>query len=230
MSSNRNVPAPSVQQHSPARCPVPSRRTEAAAAPRRCSTRPRVGGLVVPWISYQHGEHAMFGTVDPVKASRALTHRLCQICGQQLDERFCLAVRPMDVRVGFAAEPALHPECLAYSKQHCPMLNGTAAAYRTTSAAITHPAGRPCNDPGCPCPEIIGPDEGHAARSGRPADDFDAWMIDISNYRIKSAPGRPRVLLGVDLDVPVLRIRPIRRTPRPELDRLRALVSAVLDL
>ncbi|MFF2378402.1 cell envelope biogenesis protein OmpA [Streptomyces xiamenensis] len=229
MPSSDNEPAPSEQPNNPARCPVSNERSEAPFIPSRCASRPRVGGLVIPWVSYQHGEHAMFGTVDPIKARRALTHRLCQICGEQLDERFCLAVRPMDVRIGYAPEPALHPECLAYSKQHCPMLNGTAPTYRTTPVATTHPAARPCDEPGCPCPKVA-TDEGHSVRSGRPADDFDAWMIDISNYRIKSAAGRPGVLLGVDLDVPVLRIRPIRRTPRPELDQLRSLMNAVLDL
>lgn len=185
--------------------------------PIRCSSRPRVGGLVIPWISYEHGGHATFGTLDPIKARRALVHHLCQVCGERLEERFCLTVRPMDVRIGFAPEPALHPECLAYSKQQCPMLNGTAATYRTSSAT----AGRPCDEPGCSCPKIA-PDEHHSVRSGRPADDFDAWIIDIANYRLKTEPKQPNVLLGLDLAVPTLRIRPIRRNPRPELAQLLA--------
>ncbi|MCM2430920.1 cell envelope biogenesis protein OmpA [Streptomyces sp. RKAG337] len=198
----------------------------ALPTPIRCNSRPRVGGLVVPWISYEHGGHATFGTIDPVKAHRALAHRLCQVCGQRLEERFCLAVRPMDVRIGFAPEPALHPECLAYSKQQCPMLSGAAATYRTSSATAKHPAGRPCDDPGCSCPKIA-PDEGHSARSGRPADDFDAWMIDIANYRLKKGPRQPNVLLGLDLAVPVLRIRPIRRNPRPDVAELLTLVRSL---
>lgn len=219
----------SSQHPAPPPCPASGRRAVQAAGPSvpiRCRSRQLVGGLVVPWISFQHGGHSAFGTIDAVRAQQALTERLCQVCGEELEERFCLAVRPMDVRVGFASEPALHPECLAYSKLRCPMLNGSAATYRTSSSLARHPAGRPCDDPSCPCLEVA-PDQGHSARSGRPADDFDAWMIDSAHYRIKTAPDRPNVLLGVDLAVPVLRVRAIRRNPRPELDRFRALISAL---
>ncbi|MFE9428996.1 cell envelope biogenesis protein OmpA [Kitasatospora sp. NPDC006697] len=228
-STTSTVPEASTQHVASPLCPALGGRAVQAAGPPvpiRCRERQLVGGLVVPWISYEHGGHSAFGTVDAVRAQQALAERLCQVCGEQLEERFCLAVRPMDVRVGFAPEPALHPECLAYSKQRCPMLNGTATTYRASSMLARHPAGRPCDDLNCPCLEAV-PDEGHSARSGRPADDFDAWMIDTSHYRIKTAPDRPHVLLGVDLAVPVLRIRPIRRNPQPELDRLLALFSAL---
>jgi hypothetical protein len=90
--------------------------------PARCRARPRFGGLVAPWISFQHGGHVAFGVFDPARRDRVLSHGLCQICGQPLEERVCLVVRPMDVRAGYVAEPALHPECLAYSRKQCPML------------------------------------------------------------------------------------------------------------
>jgi hypothetical protein len=157
--------------------------------------------------------------------------RLCQICGQRLEERICLTVRPMDVRAGFAPEPGLHPECLAYAAKGCPMLNGAAAAYRRSPVTAGHPAGRPCNDPSCPCPQIA-PGDDHEVRSGRPADDWDSWMIAPTSYRVKPDPQRPGTLLGLDLNVPVLRIRPLRRNPEPRLeageaDRLRATLRAL---
>ncbi|TLQ39278.1 cell envelope biogenesis protein OmpA [Streptomyces marianii] len=192
--------------------------------PVRLLHRPRVGGLVVPFISYAHGGHALFGSVNPLRRAEALLCRLCQICGHRLEERFCLAVRPMDVRAGAAPEPGLHPECLAYSTAACPMLNGAVSEYRSTSATTSHPAGRPCGDPSCPCPRIAS-DAQHEIRSGRPADDWDSWMIRGSHYRLKRDPDRPHLLgglLGVDLDVPVLRVRPLRRTPSPRLDRTQA--------
>ncbi|MEW1760405.1 cell envelope biogenesis protein OmpA [Streptomyces cyaneofuscatus] len=189
--------------------------------PMRCLERPRIGGLVVPFISYVHGGAAIFGSVDPRRRTEALLRRLCQICGQRLDERVCLTVRPMDVRAGVATEPGLHPECLAYTVKACPMFSGTATHYRTTPASIRHPAGRPCDDPACPCPRIA-PDEQHEIRSGRPADDWDTWMIRAEHYRIEPDPKQPERLLGVDLDVPVLRVRPLRRAPRPRLDHAQA--------
>ncbi|WP_329020496.1 cell envelope biogenesis protein OmpA [Streptomyces sp. NBC_01601] len=189
--------------------------------PVRCLGRPRVGGLVVPFISYEHGGSALFGSVDPRRRVQALLCRLCQICGQPLDERVCLTVRPMDVRAMTAPEPGLHPECLAYTAKACPMLSGAAKEYRATPATVNHPAGRPCSDPACPCPRIA-PDGQHAIRSGRPADDWDSWMIRAGDYRIKRDPQQAERLLGVDLDVPVLRVRPLRRNPRPRLDREQA--------
>lgn len=189
--------------------------------PVRLLGRPRVGGLVVPFISYEHAGAALFGSVDPRRHAEALLRRLCQICGQRLDERICLVVRPMDVRAGIAPEPGLHPECLAYTAKACPMLSGTATHYRTRAASVRHPAGKPCRDPDCPCPRIA-PDEQHEIRSGRPADDFDSWMLRAENYRMKKDPQRPERLLGVDLDVPVLRIRPLRRAPRPRFDNEQA--------
>ncbi|MEU5417762.1 cell envelope biogenesis protein OmpA [Streptomyces sp. NPDC020667] len=199
--------------------------------PVRCLGRPRVGGLVVPFTSYEHNGSAAFGTVDPRRRAQALLHRLCQICGEQLEERICLAVRPMDVRAGFAPEPALHPECLVYSAKGCPMLNGAATVYRGSAVTINHPAGRPCDDPACPCPRI-GPDDHHELRSGRPADDWDSWMIPHTSYRLKRDPQQPKVLLGLDLDVPVLRVRPLRRNPRPRLDAAQAeqLLAALREL
>ncbi|MFJ4700558.1 cell envelope biogenesis protein OmpA [Streptomyces sp. NPDC088768] len=189
--------------------------------PVRCLSRPRVGGLVVPFVSYEHGGHAVFGSVDPRRRALALLHRLCQICGEPLQERFCLAVRPMDVRLGAAPEAGLDPECLAYTAKACPMLNGSASEYRGAPVGVAHPAGRPCGDPGCPCPPIA-PDAQHQARSGRPADDWDAWMIRRAHYRLKQDPEQPGRLLGIDLDVPVLRVRPLRRAPRPRPEAAQA--------
>ncbi|MGI5397055.1 hypothetical protein [Streptomyces sp. CA-251251] len=89
---------------------------------------------------------------DAERALTALLRRLCQICGQPLDERCYLIVRPADVVRGCSPEPALHPECLPYTAAHCPMLNGTATHYRRRPVLAGHPAGRPCTDPSCPCP------------------------------------------------------------------------------
>ncbi|SEB60064.1 cell envelope biogenesis protein OmpA [Streptomyces melanosporofaciens] len=180
----------------------------------------------MPWITLEHNGQVVFGAIDHRKRYLALTRRMCQICGQRLADRIYLLVRPMDVDAGYIAEPAVHPECLGYAKQHCPMLNGQASHYRRSSLLATHPAGRPCSDPDCPCPDTESSD--HDARSGQPADDWDAWMITPANYRLKAGPQGD--LLGLDLDISVLKIRPIRRSRHVDLDKELCLMRQLLGL
>ncbi|WP_193581965.1 cell envelope biogenesis protein OmpA [Streptomyces mobaraensis] len=137
----------------------------------------------------------------------------------------------MDVKVGAAPEPGLDPECLAYTAKACPMLNGSASEYRGSPVGVAHPVDRPCSDPGCSCPRIV-PDAQHEVRSGRPADDWDAWMIRSAHYRLKLDQDQPGALLGIDLSVPVLRARPLRRAPRlrlepTQIEQLRAALRAL---
>ncbi|MFJ8752329.1 cell envelope biogenesis protein OmpA [Streptomyces sp. NPDC102441] len=154
----------------------------------------------------------MFGSLDPHRVRRAFLERLCQTCGQPLEERCFLIVRPADVERGYAPEPALHPECQPYTASSCPMLNGTATQYRERPALAGHPAGRRCSDPDCPCPSLA-PDSGHAARSGRPADQYEAWMISTARYEVvRSDAVEP---MGIRLDVPVLRMRLLREAALP---------------
>ncbi|MDN3271554.1 cell envelope biogenesis protein OmpA [Streptomyces sp. MA15] len=196
--------------------------------PQRCARRPLSGGLVVPWVSLVHGGHAAFGSLDAGRARTAFLRRLCQICGQSLDERCYLIVRPADAARGHSPEPALHPECLPYAAAHCPMLNGTATHYRHRPVLATHPAGRPCTDPSCPCPPRS-PDQGHTARSGSPADRYEAWMIHTRTYRPVFTPGRPSTPIGISVDVPVLRRRLLRTaTLAPDQQRLMDLLRPLL--
>lgn len=197
--------------------------------PQRCVRRPLSGGLVVPYVSLIHGGHAAFGSLDAERARTALMQRLCQICGEPLEERCFLIVRPADVVRGLSPEPALHPECLPYTAAHCPMFNGTATHYRSRSVLAGHPAGRPCTDPSCLCPSRS-PDEGHTARSGAPADRYAAWMIHTRNYRLTGPDDQPGVVSGISIDVPVLRRRVLRNaTLPPEQEDLLTLLRAVLD-
>lgn len=63
------------------------------AIPVRCLARPLAGGLVVPYVSLIHNEHAVFGSLDADRAQHAFLQRLCQICSQPLEERFWAATR-----------------------------------------------------------------------------------------------------------------------------------------
>jgi hypothetical protein len=41
--------------------------------PKRCARRPLAGGLVVLWVSLDHGGHAVFGSLGAERGP----HRLC---------------------------------------------------------------------------------------------------------------------------------------------------------
>jgi hypothetical protein len=129
----------------------PDRTPHSPAIPLVCTDRPLAGGLVVPWITLIHNGHPILGVVDERRRRAALTHGLCQICGQPLHDRAYLLVRPQDLRTGHVTEPALHPICLRYSERACPMLDGRMRQHRTSWALATHPAGRVCDTPSCPC-------------------------------------------------------------------------------
>ncbi|MFD0067407.1 cell envelope biogenesis protein OmpA [Streptomyces sp. NPDC056690] len=199
------------------------------AIPHRCAQQPLAGGLVVPYVTLVHNGHAAFGALDAGRAMAAFRQRLCQICGHPLDERCFLLVRPADVLGGCSPEPALHPECLPYTAAHCPMLNGTATHYRRSPVLASHPAGRPCTDPSCPCPPCT-TDEEHTGRNGSPAELYEAWMIHTRNYRLVSLPDRPDGPSGISLDAPVLRKRVLRTaTLTPDQQRLMDMWTALTD-
>ncbi|MGV9705320.1 cell envelope biogenesis protein OmpA [Streptomyces sp. NPDC003483] len=195
--------------------------------PQRCMHRPLSGGLVVPYVTFTHGGHTAFGSLDAERARTALLHRLCQICGKPLEERCFLIVRPADADRGISPEPALHPECLPYTAAHCPLLNGTRSHYRTRPVLAGHPAGRRCTDPTCPCPALA-PDQGHTARSGAPADRYEAWMIHTRDYRPTGPRDQPGVITGISTNVPILRRRLLRTaTLTPDQEHL---LSMMRDL
>ncbi|WP_369383293.1 cell envelope biogenesis protein OmpA [Streptomyces sp. cg36] len=182
--------------------------------PVRCCHRPLAGGLVVPWVSLTHNGHTAFGSLDASRMRHAFYQRLCQICSGHLEERFFVLVRPADQGLGYSPEPALHPECLPYAAAHCPMLNGTATHYRSRPVLASHPAGRPCTDPSCACP-ATSTDDSHTARSGRPADRYEAWMIDSRHYQLTYHQGTSDVPVGISLHVPILRKRVLREAALP---------------
>lgn len=163
------------------------------AIPVTCAHRPRRGGLVVPYVSFEHNGAVVFGGVDPVKRAVAFEHGLCQICERPLRERLYVLVRPQDVGVGYSPEPGLHPQCLVYSEQACPMLNGAAATYRKSGVIAGHPAGRRCEDPGCSCPVTELNEEGRR-RAGSKADDWG--RLDAAAGGVRAPPRCQRVGAG----------------------------------
>ncbi|WP_055531336.1 hypothetical protein [Streptomyces graminilatus] len=200
----------------------------APAVPVSCAHRPRHGGLVVPYVSFEHNGVVVFGGVDPVKRAVAFERGLCQICERPLSERLYVLVRPQDVGVGYSPEPGLHPQCLVYSEAACPMLNGAAATYRRSGVIAGHPAGRKCEDPDCSCPVTELNDEGRR-RAGSKADDWDAWMLPLDAYELRRDTGGS--VLGIELPSKPLRIRQVRVSPERERAlQLLADLQAVLGL
>jgi len=193
--------------------------------PVMCAHRPRRGGLVVPYVSFEHNGAVVFGSLDPVKRTAAFERGLCQICERPLSERLYVLVRPQDVEVGYAPEPALHPQCLIYSEKACPMLNGSAATHRKSGVISGHPAGRTCDDPDCTCP-VTEPSDEDRMRAGSRADDWDAWMLSLEAYRLRR--DNKGAVLGIELPSKPLRIRRVRMSP--ERERALQLIAELLDL
>ncbi|MEU0668581.1 hypothetical protein ABZ508_10395 [Streptomyces lavendulocolor] len=180
---------------------------------------------MVPYVSFEHNGLPVFGGLDPGKRARAFEFGLCQICEGPLGRWFYVLVRPMDVSVGHAPEPGLHPPCLMYSELACPMLNGTSATYRPGGVIAQHPAGRPCDDPACSCPATA-PTAESQVRAGRKADDWDAWMLSADQYELRRDAHSTAV--GIQLPSDPKRIRRVRISP--ERERGLALITALLEL
>ena len=180
--------------------------TTVPPVPARLAHRPTVGGLVVPWISVTHSTGHVLGAVHGKRRDLCLRDILCQTCGQELLHRAVLFVRQADIRAGYTAEPAMHPECAAYSAKACPMLTGAMPHYRSHPVRI--PGG--CPDPGCECEGWITAEDAHT-RAGAPADPWEAWWIDPRTW--PAAVDLTGRLLGLALNQHTpIKIRPLEAT------------------
>jgi hypothetical protein len=202
----------------------------APAIPVRCAHRPQVAGMVVPWTTLQHPHtgHLLGRAVHELMVA-CVRSRICQICGEPLEDRAVLLCRQRDLAAGYAPEPAMHPECAAYAAKACPMLNGRMTHHRAHPRDL---AAMTCQDPGCPCHALgSGPDE--HARAGHPAEEFVAVWLEPHHIR-------PRVdedghVLGTALrDVPFLRLRPVpaphRSGPRGDLTQMLQMADSLRHL
>jgi hypothetical protein len=185
---------------------VPRPGPDVPAIPVRLSGRPLIAGLAIPWVTALHANGTpVLGVIDPRRQAACLTGRLCQACGQQLGSPLVLMVRALDVVAGYVNEPALHPECAAYSALACPMLAGLMARYR--SAPLPTRQVR-CGDASCDCRTWVMSGD-REMRAGRPREAFAAVWIDQIQYRVTYGPAGgapPRLTLR---DVRVLKVRPV---------------------
>jgi len=175
--------------------------------PARCARRPLLGGLVVPYISLVAEGRTHLGGTHGKRVAECVAHYLCQICGQRLDPPpyLFLATQSM-IDEGFSSEPALHPECAAYSVAACPMVAGAMATYNKAPHDVT---GKPCGDPGCGCGGWTS-DQSHVA--GKPA---DAWFrVWVRSYAIGIREPGPLTVGNVNgcaFKGQVVKVRPVAR-------------------
>lgn len=150
---------------------------------------PTVGGLVVPWITPRTATgRYLFGAVDHDRMNRCLISRWCGVCGRPLGERCVLLMRLSDLPRRCTNEPALHPQCSAYTTAACPMVAGRLDRYRTT------PIGGDTDT-------VQGAE---SARYGAPAEPwFAVWL---RGYRVIANHGH---LAASYADTEPLRIRPV---------------------
>ncbi|RBQ21547.1 hypothetical protein DP939_02225 [Spongiactinospora rosea] len=190
--------------------------------PLRLAGRPTQGGLVVPWISVHHADgRATLGAVHGSRVDTCLRGRRCQTCGEHLGDRLVVLVRPQDMTDRYTAEPAMHPECAAYSIAACPMTNGQMDHYRPTPR---HLAGRSCDIPGCDCAGWVAAEDATARRNA-PAEPYYAVWLRLTDYRL--ATDRTGKLLGIALAIRPLKMRRVGSgEPTPE----QAALALLLDM
>lgn len=144
--------------------------------PAHLAHRPTRSGLVVPYISITTADGAAhLGQTRAKAVGECIVNYLCQICGRHLDRRRPLLFLATQEAIddAFSTEPALHPECAAYSIKACPMVAGRMPTYAKHQTDLT---GRPCGESGCDCGGIVSTLGG---RAGQPAPAwFRAWYRD----------------------------------------------------
>jgi hypothetical protein len=166
--------------------------------PLRLAGRPTIGGLVVPWTTGRTPDgRYRFGAVDLDRHNRAMTERLCQTCGEPLQDRIVFAMRDSDLRSLTSYEPGLHPVCSAYAAKAC-RVAGRMDHYRAESLAGQ------LADLG-----IASQGDPTGARAGAIA---EGWQLVWANgYRLYTHP-RTKLLAAMLLPEQILRVRRIDNT------------------
>ncbi|MCK9874118.1 hypothetical protein MRI28_31620 [Nocardiopsis dassonvillei] len=69
------------------------------------------------------------GAMCPDKQRRTMRRGRCGVCGRHIDPRTGLLFVRLDTTTDIWVEPPLHPRCMAYSLQACPVLAKETAAH-----------------------------------------------------------------------------------------------------
>jgi len=175
--------------------------------PQRCESRPLLGGLVVPYISLVAEGRTHLGGTHGKRVAECVAHYLCQVCGQRLgDPPYLFLATQTMIDEGFSGEPALHPECAAYSAKACPMVAGRMATYSKHPHDVT---GTACNEPGCGCGGWVS-DE--SANAGRPAPSwFRVWVRTYAIGVKEPGPVTVGNVSGCVFKGQIVKVRPVAR-------------------
>jgi hypothetical protein len=126
--------------------------TTVPLVPATCAHRPTIGGLVRPWINIELADGGLdFRGQHRGRAEKAITHKLCQVCGTGLRRPIVLLGLAEHMRRLMFAEPPLHPECAAYTSHACPMVAGRMSHHPARPTLAEGPRGARCPDEGCDC-------------------------------------------------------------------------------
>jgi hypothetical protein len=120
-------------------------RLELTTLPARIAALPVLRGYPVPWFVAQVDGQYDFRVADAEKRSRAVSERLCWVCGQQLGAYLCFVVGPMCGISRTTAEPPCHRECATWSAKNCPFLTRPQMVRREADlpSDACHPGGVP---------------------------------------------------------------------------------------
>jgi len=98
-------------------------RPELPALPRRIADLPvDARGYPVPWFVEWIDGVPEFRIMDGRKLRRAVSERLCWVCGQPLGSFLAFTIGPMCAVNRVSAEPPSHRECSIFSARACPFL------------------------------------------------------------------------------------------------------------
>jgi hypothetical protein len=175
--------------------------------PLRAVQRPTAGGLVVPYISLEHGGRHHLGRTRGIRVAECFVDCLCQICGQKITGRpiLFLGTQTM-IDEGFTGEPPVHPECGAYSAQACPMVAGRMGTYAKNPY---DPTGTQCDEPGCSCGGWTTSDSRTAGQPSEPW--FQIWVSDYAiAIRDANEPINVGNVTGAHFAGRIVKTRPIQ--------------------
>lgn len=103
--------------------PAPQLRKDLPPLPTRMKRRPvDARGYPVPWFVEWVNGVPDFRIMDGRKRARAITQRLCWLCGEPLQHEVAFVIGPMCAVNRTSAEPPCHLECATFAAIACPFL------------------------------------------------------------------------------------------------------------
>lgn len=161
-----------------------------------------------PWVNVELGDGGIdFRRQHRSRAERAITGRLCQVCGQPLRHPLVLLGGPGELRTLVFSEPPLHPECAVYTSRACPMVAGRMDGARVGASLSEGPRGASCFDPTCDCGGWVPAEQERTVNE--PQDPQPWYAIYASDYTpIRDQHGKLHALTTPGA---VLRVRLVSR-------------------